>query len=92
MGDLEAVQKIFEKKDWTKGKYSKHEFQVYGYYLAQQLGDERHASLYIKLAKNTPRGLLQESLTFVKAANAKQPPRLFMWKLKQLRNDQVAAN
>lgn len=62
------------------------EFQVYGVYLAESLDDTKHYSLYIKLAKQYNRSLLEEALSFVKSSiNAKSKGRLFMWKLKQLR-------
>lgn len=68
-----------------KGGHITQEFQDFGYRLAMELGDEAHKSLYIKLAKTVDRGLLEKALSFVKDANAKSPGRLFMWKLKQLR-------
>jgi hypothetical protein len=62
------------------------EFQLYAYNLAVELNDLAHKSLYMKLAKETPRGLLETARSFVKdAANARSKGRLFMWKLKQLK-------
>lgn len=69
-------------------KYISHEFQKYGYELAKELGDLKSKSLYIKFAKETPRGLLESAKNFVKdAANVKSKPRLFMWKLQQLKKE-----
>lgn len=69
-------------------KYISHEFQKYGYELAKELGDLKNKSLYIKYAKETPRGLLEVAKNFVKdAANVKSNPRLFMWKLQQLKKE-----
>ena len=63
------------------------EFQVYGVYLAESLDDTKHYSLYIKLAKQYDRAMIEEALSFVKGSlNAKSKGRLFMWKLKQLRD------
>lgn len=71
-----------------KGKYITQEFQDYGYRLACELGDERNKSLYIKLAKEVERRLLEEARTFIKdATNVKSKARLFMWKLKQIKNE-----
>lgn len=68
-------------------KYISREFQKYAYDLAEELGDMAHKSLYMKLAKETPRGLMELARSFVKdATNAKSKGRLFMWKLKQLKN------
>ncbi len=69
-------------------KYITYEFQKYGYELARELGDLKNRSLYIKLAKETPRGLLEAARNFVKdAKNVKSKPRLFMWKLNQLKKE-----
>jgi hypothetical protein len=44
--------------------------------------------LYIKLAKETPRGLLEAARNFIKDAyNVKSASRLFMWKLTQLKKE-----
>lgn len=68
----------------NRDKYVSREFQKYGYDLAAELGDMAHKTLYIKLAKDTPRGLLETARSFVKDANARSKGKLFMWKLKQL--------
>lgn len=71
-------------------KYISREFQKYGYDLAEELGDLKNKSLYIKLAKETPRGFLETARNFVKDAyNVKSKPRLFMWKLTQLKNEKT---
>lgn len=67
-------------------KYVSREFQKYAYDLAEELGDMEHKSLYMKLAKETPRILLERARSFVKdAQNARSKGRLFMWKLAQLK-------
>jgi hypothetical protein len=67
-------------------KYVSREFQKYAYDLAVELGDLPHKSLYMKLAKETPRGLMEAARSFVKdAVNAKSKGRLFMWKLAELK-------
>ena len=71
-----------------KNKYISREFQDYGYRLAEEMGDTKQASLYIKLAKETPRAWLEQAKNFVKdAENVRSKPKLFMWKLKQIRNE-----
>ena len=80
-----------EYKDRIKNKraYISREFQDYGYRLALKLGDLKHKSLYIKLAKTTSRALLEQAYSFaVDYPKAKNKGRLFMWKLKQLKSDQ----
>lgn len=67
-------------------KYVSREFQKYAYDLAEELGDMAHKSLYMKLAKETPRILLEKARSFVKdAQNARSKGRLFMWKLGELK-------
>ena len=77
-----------KKTDRDTDKYISREFQKYGYDLAKELGDLKNKSLYIKLAKETPRGLLESAKNFVKDANdVKNPPALFLWKLKKLKKE-----
>jgi len=67
-------------------KYISREFQKYAYDLAIALGDLPHKSLYMKLAKITPRILLENAKSFVMDATTQSNKgRLFMWKLKQLK-------
>lgn len=71
-----------------KGGYITQEFQDFGYRLALELGDMSHKSLYIKLAKKESRGLLEKALSFVSDAPAvKSKAKLFMWKVKQLKDN-----
>lgn len=73
-------------------KYVSREFQKYAYDLAEELGDMAHKSLYMKLAKDIPRGLMESARSFVKdAQNARSKGRLFMWKLSQLKSLKVKA-
>lgn len=75
-----------ETKFKDRPKNLSREFQVYGVYLAESLADTKHYSLYIKLAKNYSRNLLDEALTYTKGYTAaKSKARVFMWKLAQLR-------
>ena len=83
-----AIGDLLSGFDWDKKKYVSREFQDYGYRLAEVMGDVKHASLYIKLAKDMPRAFLEEAKNFVKGAeNVRSKPRLFMWKLKEIRNE-----
>lgn len=63
-----------------------HEFQHYGIFLAESLDDTKHYSLYIKLAKQVDRKLLEEALNYAKGYTAaKSKARVFMWRLKELK-------
>lgn len=77
---------IAEVKFKDRPKNISKEFQMYGVFLAESLEDTKHYSLYIKLAKNIERGILEEALNFTKGYySAKSKAKVFMWKLKQLR-------
>lgn len=79
-------QAINEIKHKDRPKNVAHEFQMYGVYLAESLDDTKRYSLYIKLAKEVDRKLLDEALTFTKGYfGAKNKARVFMWKLGELR-------
>lgn len=79
-------QIIDERKNPDRPKNLSREFQVYGVYLAESLDDTKHYSLYIKLAKQYNRALLEEALTYAKGyTRAKSKARIFMWKLTELR-------
>jgi len=86
--DFSSLEDILKKFDTDEDKYISYEFQKYGYELAKELKDLKNKSLYIKLAKETPRGLLEAARNFVKdVSDVKSPAKLFMWKLTQLREE-----
>jgi len=82
---MQTVGDILKKFNPLEDKYISREFQAYGIYLAETLGDYKHKSLYIRLAKTVPRAILEKTLSFVKDARARSKARLFMWKMKKLR-------
>jgi len=85
---LQAIRDVLKDFDWDEKKYISREFQDYGYRLAEELNDLKHKALYIKLAKELPRAMLETARNFVKdASNVKNPARLFMWKLAELRKE-----
>ena len=76
---------IAEVKFKDRPKNISKEFQMYGVYLAESLQDTKHYSLYIKLAKEIDRKILEEALNFTKGYyGAKSKAKVFMWKLHQL--------
>jgi hypothetical protein len=83
-----TVKNVLSRFSKDEDKYISKEFQKYGYDLANALGDLQHKALYIKLAKDTPRGLLEAAKNFVKDAyQVKSKGRLFMWKLAELKKE-----
>lgn len=83
---MKRIGDILKRFNPLEDKYISREFQSYGIYLAEQLGDLAHKSLYIKLAKELPRVVLEEALNFVKGAggSVRSRARLFMWRLKKV--------
>ncbi len=87
---MESLKNIIKKRKAQGGPvYAKHEFQDYGVYLSEILHDPGHKALYIKYAKEKPRGLLEEAKGFAKDYNTKSVNRgkLFMWKLREMENE-----
>lgn len=84
---------ILDKYDLeeTKQRRISREFQDYAYRLAVELDDTAHTPIYMRLAKNTPRPMIEQARLFVLGANnPTSKARLFMWKLKQLRMEEKA--
>lgn len=91
---MKSISKIlssdaFWQEEKEAMKYIHHQFQDYGYRLALKLGDLQHKAIYIKLAKTTPRHLIEKAAAF--ASDFPQEPnkgKLFMWQLKKLREEE----
>jgi acylphosphatase len=85
---MQSLKNILTKFNPTEDKYISREFQKYGYDLSEELGDYKHTALYIKLAKTVPRPILEKARNFVKdSGKVQSKPRLFMWKMAQLRKE-----
>lgn len=83
---MESISDIIGKKSLTGDHRNKYEFQAYGNRLAEELNDPQHRSLYIKLAKEEDRNLLEAARLYVLGAeNITEKGRLFMWKLGELK-------
>jgi hypothetical protein len=90
---FKPMTSILDKYDLeeTKQRRISREFQDYAYRLAVELDDTAHTAIYMRLAKNTPRALIEQARLFVLGANnPTSKGRLFMWKLKQLRDEKTA--
>jgi len=96
---MQGIKSILQDKEEIKKqfidrhKYVSKEFQDYGYRLAQKLDDLKRVSMYIKLAKNKPRAILEKAFSFaIDYPNAKNKGRLFLWKIKDIENEISAKN
>lgn len=88
MAKFSKVGEVLQRFNPVKDRYVSREFQKYGYDLSLELGDLKHKALYIKLAKELPRALLERARYFVKdAGRVNSRPRLFMWKITQLKKE-----
>ncbi len=87
-GGPKSLFDLLSKYDLDKKKYISREWQDYAYRLAVFLDDLTHKSLYMRLAKNTPRPMLEQAKNFVTDAyEVKSKARLFMWKLTQIKKE-----
>ncbi|OGC76904.1 hypothetical protein A2619_02565 [candidate division WWE3 bacterium RIFOXYD1_FULL_39_9] len=85
---MKSLSDIIKTKEFNPDKRNSYEFQAYGNMLAEELGDQKHRALYIKLAKTEPRNLLEMARVYVKSSeNALTRGRLFMWKLTELKKE-----
>lgn len=83
---MQSISDILATFNPVEDKYISREFQAYGIYLTEVLQDYNNKSLYMKLAQVVPRSVLERALSFVSDSTADNKAKLFMWKLKELRN------
>lgn len=81
---MKSIADILSKFNPTEDKYVSREFQTFGVFLAEKLGDMKRKPLYIKYAKEIPRPILEAAYRFVIDSKARNKGALFMWKLKEL--------
>lgn len=85
---MKNIADVLKKRNIVPDKRNTFEHQAYGNRLAEELGDLKHRALYIKLAKECDRHLLEQAREFVLASEkATTKGRLFMWKLTQLKKE-----
>ena len=87
-----TVNKILSKYEVDEDKQRRisREWQDYAYRLAVELEDTAHTSLYMRLGKTYKREMLEQARLFVRGSfQPKNKGRLFMWKLKQLKEEKV---
>ncbi len=84
---MQSVGKILKKFDPTKDKYISRDFQSYGIWLAEEMEDYKNRGMWIRIAKTNNRAILEKALSFVKDSNADNKIALFLWKMKQIKNE-----
>lgn len=87
---MQKVSTILKSFDPTKDKYISRDFQAFGIYLAEEMQDYKNKGMWIKLAKTNHRPVLEKALSFVKDSTADNKIGLFLWKLKQIKNEEAS--
>ena len=90
---MKSISDVIKLRPLKRDHRNSYEYQAYGNRLADEFGDVKHRALYIKLAKNEDRNLLEMAREFVvKQEHVTTPGKLFMWKLKELKNTTKESN
>lgn len=84
---MQSVGKILKNFNPTKDKYISRDFQAFGIYLSEEMDDYKNRGMWIKLAKINHRAILERALSFVKDSTVDNKIALFLWKMKQLKNE-----
>ncbi len=90
---VKSIKDLCKSNEWIEKlekstKYVTTEHQSFGLMMAEKLGDRKRIPMYIKLAKEEYRPILEMAISFVyDYPKAKNKPALFMWKLKTLRKE-----
>ena len=84
------ISELIKKKKLIRDPRNSYEHQAYGNKLAEDFNDTAHRALYIRMAKNEDRNLMEVARIFVMSQEkATTKGKLFMWKLKQLKDTKV---
>ncbi len=84
---MQSVGKILKNFNPTKDKYISRDFQAFGIYLSEEMDDYKNRGMWIRLAKINHRAILERALSFVKDSTVDNKIALFLWKMKQLKNE-----
>jgi len=88
---VEDIADIIRQKNVKSDPRNRHEYQAYGNRLSEEFADPKHRALYIKLAKDEDRNLLEQAREYVmRSERATTKGKLFMWKLTELRKAKEA--
>lgn len=67
--------------------HAHYEFQAFAYKIAHDLNDLNNLKIYMRLAKNVERSLMERAYSYALDAQTDNRGRKFMWKLKEIRNE-----
>lgn len=90
---MKKISDIIQSRKFSRDYRCSHEFQAYGNRLAEELGDKKHRTLYIKLAKTEDRNILEEArVSVLNSKKATTKGKLFMWKVGQIKKGRLEKN
>jgi hypothetical protein len=70
-----------------KQNHAHHEFQAFAYRLAHDLRDMENLKIYMRLARNVERSLMERAYSYALDANTDNKGKVFFWKVKELRKE-----
>lgn len=70
-----------------KKRHAHHEFQAFAYKLAHDLNDLEHLRIYMRLARNVERSLMERAYSYAYDARSDNKGKIFFWKIKELRKE-----
>lgn len=84
---MNELSELIKSKKIIRNPRNTYEYQAYGNKLAEDLNDLPHRALYIRMAKNEDRNLMEMARIYVMSQEkATTKGKLFMWKMKQLKD------
>lgn len=90
---MKSLKDIISLKSTQKNTRNSYEYQAYGNRLAEEFSDTKRRALYIKLAKNEDRELLEMAREFVLSQpHIQTKGKLFMWKLSKMKEEKSNLN
>lgn len=90
MSAIKSAKDLLISHDFQSGisdgkRHPSHEFQAYAYRLAHDLNDLGNLKIYMRLAKNVERSLMEQAYSFAVDSRFENRGPIFLWKLKQIR-------
>lgn len=88
---LFSLSEVLKKREKVEAnKFVSREFQDYGYRLACEMGEEKRKAMYIKMARDVDRKILERARSFViDAPNVNNKGRLFVWAVGKLKKGEA---
>ncbi len=88
-----ALERLAQGINWQKyaqiekNRYICKPEQLLALRVTKALDDQEHKELYLRLCKYTQEAIIEQALSFVSDAKANNKGKLFLWKVKQIKNE-----